>query len=496
MSDRQPVIQVQGVSKSFGGVHALQDVHFELFPGEVHAILGENGAGKSTLIKIMTGVYQPDAGEILLDGRPVRFASTREAQENGIAAIYQEPSLFPDLDVAENIMVGRQPMRRWGIDWKAMYREAESLLRRLGLSLDPRTKARELSVAQQQVVEIARALSINARVLIMDEPTSSLTLGEVEELFAIVRQLRDAGTAVVFISHRLEELFELADRVTILRDGTYVATSSMSGVTTADLIRMMVGRTLGELFPKQVIEPGEIALEVVGLGREGTFSDVSFQLRRGEILGMSGLIGAGRTNVARAIFGTEPATEGTIKLDGKPVVINSPDVAMALGIGYVPEDRKEHGLVLKMSIADNITLPVISDLATLGWLNAGREAQAAKEGSQQLSVKMARVDQQAGELSGGNQQKVVLAKWLGTRPRVLILDEPTRGIDVGTKAAVHALMSGLAAQGIAILMISSELPEVLGMSDRVLVMREGRVTGHFTRAEATQEKLMSAATAA
>ena len=496
MSDRQPAIQVQGVSKSFGGVHALQDVNFELFPGEVHAILGENGAGKSTLIKIMTGVYQPDAGEILLDGQPVRFAGTREAQEHGIAAIYQEPSLFPDLDVAENIMVGRQPTRRWGIDWKAMYRETNVILRRLGMSIDPRTKARELSVAQQQIVEIARALSINARVLIMDEPTSSLTLGEVEELFAIVRQLRESGTAIVFISHRLEELFALADRVTILRDGNYVATNSISGVTAADLIRMMVGRTLGELFPKQAVEPGEVALEVVGLGREGTFSGVSFQLRRGEILGMSGLIGAGRTNVARAIFGTEPATEGTIKLDGKPVVISSPDVAMALGIGYVPEDRKEHGLVLKMSIADNITLPVVSKFSTMGWLNARREAQAAMEGSQQLSVKMARVEQQAGELSGGNQQKVVLAKWLGTKPRVLILDEPTRGIDVGTKAAVHALMSGLAAQGIAILMISSELPEVLGMSDRILVMREGRVTGQFTRAEATQEKLMSAATAA
>src|SRR5947209_10018812 len=286
MSAKEPVMQVQHISKSFGGVHALQDVHLEIFAGEVHAILGENGAGKSTLIKILTGVHQPDTGEIVLDGEPVRFTDTRQAQVHGIAAIYQEPSLFPDLDVAENIMVGRHPVRRWGIDWKRVYEETGGLLRRLGLAVDPRTKARDLSVAQQQVVEIARALSTNARVLIMDEPTSSLTLREVEDLFAIVRQLRQAGTAIVFISHRLEELFALADRVTILRDGAYVGTRDMSSVTTEELIRMMVGRTLGELFPKQAVEAGEVVLEVEGLGVEGSFSDVSFQLRRGEILGM------------------------------------------------------------------------------------------------------------------------------------------------------------------------------------------------------------------
>jgi rhamnose transport system ATP-binding protein len=496
VSDKQPVIQVQHVSKSFGGVHALQDVQFEVVPGEVHALLGENGAGKSTLIKILTGFHQPDSGAILLDGRPVTFSGTRAAQEHGITAIYQEPSLFPDLDVAENIMVGRQPVRRWGIHWKDMYAEAGRLLKRLGLPIDPRTKSRDLSVAQQQVVEIARALSINARVLIMDEPTSSLTLREVEELFKIVRQLRDEGTAVVFISHRLEELYALADRVTILRDGTYVATRDMGSINTEELIRMMVGRALGDLFPKQAVEPGEVALEVEHLGVEGAFSGVSFQLRRGEIVGMSGLIGAGRTNVARALFGTEPATEGAIKIDGRPVSIKSPDEAMALGIGYVPEDRKEHGLVLDMSIADNITLPVLNRFARLGWLDRRRETATAKTSAQQLDVRMAGVDQKAGQLSGGNQQKVVLAKWLGTKPRVLILDEPTRGIDVGTKAAVHRLMSSLAAEGIAILMISSELPEILGMSDRVLVMREGRLTAEFARAQATQEKLMAAATVA
>jgi rhamnose transport system ATP-binding protein len=493
MINTPPIFHIQHVSKSFGGVHALQDVHFEIFPGEVHALLGENGAGKSTLIKIITGVYQPDAGELFFDGQPIHFSNTRAAQEHGIAAIYQEPSLFPDLDIAENIMIGRQPMGRLGVDWKRMYQEASVLLRRLGMALDPRTKARELSVAQQQVVEIARALSIDAKVLIMDEPTSSLTQHEVDELFTIVRQLRASGTAIVFISHRLEELFALADRVTTLRDGAYVGTRAMADVTTDDLIRMMVGRSLDDLFPKQAVTAGEVVLEVAGLGVAGNFADVSFQLRRGEILGMAGLIGAGRTNVARALFGTEPATTGTIKLDGKIVTIRSPDAAMALGIGYVPEDRKEHGLVLAMSIADNITLPVISTFARGGWLDARREREAAADGAKQLEVKMASVEQQAGQLSGGNQQKVVLAKWLGTHPRVLILDEPTRGIDVGTKAAVHALMSSLAAQGMAILMISSELPEILGMSDRILVMREGRLTGQFSRAEATQEQLMAAA---
>ncbi len=377
-----------------------------------------------------------------------------------------------------------------------MYQEAGQLLQRLGLTLSSRTKARELSVAQQQVVEIARALSINAKVLIMDEPTSSLTLHEVDELFAIVRQLRAAGTAIVFISHRLDELFALADRVTILRDGSYVGTQTMAEVTTDSLIRMMVGRTLGELFPKQPVVAGEVVLAVENLSVTGSFSGISFQLRRGEILGMAGLIGAGRTNVARALFGTEAATSGTIKLDGHAVTIRSPEQAMKLGISYVPEDRKEHGLVLPMSIADNVTLPVLRGFATRGWLNSTQARKVATVAAQRLEVKMATADQRVGDLSGGNQQKVVLAKWLGTQPCVLILDEPTRGIDVGTKAAVHHLMSSLAAQGLAILMISSELPEVLGMSDRILVMREGRLTAEFSRAEATQEGIMAAATSA
>ena len=494
-ADASSVIEVRHVSKAFGGVHALRDVSFAVRSGEIHALLGENGAGKSTLIKLMTGVYQPDAGEIWLDGRPVRFTGTRAALEQGVAAIYQEPSLFPDLDLAENIFVGRQPIRGGRVDWRQMYAAAAALLHRMGVTLDPRLKARALSVAQMQMVEIARAISVNARVLIMDEPTSSLTQREVEELFVIVRQLRDQGAAIIFISHRLAELFALADRVTVLRDGAYVDTQPMAGVTTERLIQMMVGRHLADLFPKQPVEPGAVLLELMGLSLPGRFAEIALTLRRGEIVGLAGLVGAGRTELAEALFGIEPAASGSISLDGRVVTIRSPEQAMALGIGYVPEDRKLHGLVLQMSIAENITLPMLKQFTWAGWLRKREERRAASADAARLEVKMTHVGQRAGELSGGNQQKVVLAKWLGTHPKVLILDEPTRGIDVGTKAAVHRLMSNLAAEGMAILMISSELPEILGMSDRILVMREGRLTGEFRRAEATQEQLMLAATA-
>jgi rhamnose transport system ATP-binding protein len=494
MSIAAPVIAAHDLTKAFGGVQALRGVHLEVFGGEVHALLGENGAGKSTLIKILTGVHQPDAGTIQLNQRPVRFAGTRDALDQGVAAIYQEPSLFPDLDIAENIFIGRQPLRARQVDWAAMYHEASTLLARLGLRLDPRTRARDLSVAQMQLVEIARAISVHARVLIMDEPTSSLTQREVDELFTVVRQLRTEGTAIVFISHRLEELFALADRVTVLRDGAYVGTEPMAGVTTDQLIRMMVGRDVADLFPKRSVPIGAPVLRVQNLSVPGRFAPVSFEVRQGEIVGMAGLIGAGRTEVAEAIFGAVPAQSGMIELDGKPVTIRSPADALALGIGYVPEDRKLHGLILQLSIAHNITLPVLHRFTRFGWLQQRAERVQATQDAARLEVKMASVDQPAGQLSGGNQQKVVLAKWLGTQPRLLILDEPTRGIDVGTKAAVHELMVQLAAAGMAILMISSELPEVLGMSDRILVMREGRITGEFTRAEASQERLMQAAT--
>jgi len=491
----QNILELKKISKSFSGVEVLHEVSLAVRPGEVHALLGENGAGKSTLVKIMTGVHQPDKGELLLNGEPVNFSDARESRQAGIAAIYQELSLFPDLDVAENIFAGRQPVTVGGrVDWRKLYAEAGRLLESLGVQLDLKQKARTLSIAQQQMVEIARAFSINARILIMDEPTSSLTLHEVDDLFRLVRRLREEGTAIIFISHRLEELYALADRVTVLRDGAYVDTRSMKDVTRDDLIRMMVGRTITNLFPKQDVRAGEVILKAEHLSRPGSFHDVSFELRRGEILGLAGLVGAGRTNLARAIFGVEPATAGSIQIDGQAVVITSPQQAIKLGLAYVPEDRQLHGLIPAMHITSNISLPMLSRYAQRGWLRDKVERKSTYEAARQMEVRANNIWQLARELSGGNQQKVVLAKWLSTNPRILILDEPTRGIDVGTKAAVHGLMSKLASEGMAILMISSELPEILGMSDRVIVMREGHVTGHFSRAEATQENIISAAT--
>ena len=490
-------LRMTNISKSFAGVHALRGVQLELHSGEVHALLGENGAGKSTLVKVITGVHQPDTGEIYLNDRRIHLGDPREAAAQGISAIYQELSIFPDLDIAENIFVGRRPTLVSGwVDWRKIYREAEQLLSSLGVHLNLKTKARYLSIAQQQMIEIARALSVNARILVMDEPTSALTLNEVADLFLIVRRLRETGTAILFISHRLEELFEIADKVTVLRDGGYVDTRSMDGVTQEDLIRMMVGRTIKDMFPKKDVEAGEVVLRVKNLTRKGSFKDVSFELRKGEILGMAGLVGAGRTEVSQAIFGVAPADEGTIEIEGQSVRITNPGQAMQHGLALVPEDRQHHGLVLPMDITDNITLPRLAHFTSRGWLNVKDAHGAAYQAATQMQVKATTVWQKARELSGGNQQKVVLAKWLSTNPRILILDEPTRGIDIGTKAEVHHLMSDLAAQGIAILMISSELPEVLGMSDRILVMHEGRVTGLFSRSEATQEKIMLAATQA
>jgi len=488
------ILRLAHINKSFSGVHALRDVHLDLRPGEVHALLGENGAGKSTLVKVITGVHRPDSGSMFLDEQQVHLSDPRDATLRGISAIYQELSIFPDLDIAENIFVGRRPTLAGGIvDWRKMYRESERLLGQLGIHMDLKTKARALSIAQQQMVEIARALSMNARILIMDEPTSALTLSEVADLFRIVRRLRDDGTAILFISHRLEELFEIADRVTVLRDGAYVDTRSMKGVTQDELIRMMVGRQVTELFPKKDVQQGDVVLRVKNLCRKGSFEDVSFDLHKGEIMGMAGLVGAGRTEVSQAIFGVDPATSGTIEIDGQPVQITNPQQAMRHGLALVPEDRQHHGLVLPVDITDNIVMPRLSQFTRRGWLRKKEAHQSAYESANRMEVKATTVWQKVQELSGGNQQKVVLAKWLSTNPHILILDEPTRGIDIGTKAAVHSLMSDLAAQGMAILMISSELPEVLGMSDRILVMREGRVTGLFERSEATQGKILQAA---
>jgi rhamnose transport system ATP-binding protein len=489
------VAELRGVEKSFGGVHALRGVDLALMPGEVHSLVGENGAGKSTLVRILGGVYQPDRGAVAIGGEDVRLHGPRDARARGIAVIHQEPALFPDLDVAENVFMGRQPLdRSRGIDWKRMYREVGELMRQLGVSLDPRAPVQGLSVADQQLVEIAKALSVDARVVVMDEPTAALSSRETEELFRIIRELRQRDVAVLFISHRLEEVFALSDSVTVLRDGGHVITASAAELDTTALIRHMVGRELGELFPKEAAEIGDPVLEVRGLTRDGVFRDVSFSLRRGEILGLAGLVGAGRSEVARAIFGIDALDAGEILRDGAPASIRTPHQAMKAGLAFVPEDRQHQGLVLEMAIADNATLPFLRRLTRFGLLNRRRERDVAGEFTRRLQVKSASLDQPVRALSGGNQQKVVLAKWLATDPKVLILDEPTRGIDIGTKAEVHRIISRLAAEGIAILLISSELPEVLGMADRVLVMHEGRLTGEFSRAEADQESIMRAAT--
>jgi rhamnose transport system ATP-binding protein len=494
LDHRAPAIELRGVRKSFGGVQAVRGVDLALMPGEIHAVVGENGAGKSTLVRILGGVYRPDEGSVVVEGERVDLHSPADARARGVAVIYQEPALFPDLDVAENIFMGRQPRGRLGIDWREMYREVGELMGSLGVALDPRTPIQGLSVADQQLVEIAKALSLDARVVVMDEPTAALSSRETEQLFRIVKGLRERGVAVLFISHRIEEVFELGDTVTVLRDGEHVITEPAAQLDAAVLIRHMVGRELGELFPKEHADIGAPLLEVRGLARQGVFEDVSFTLRRGEILGLAGLVGAGRTEIARALFGIDKLDSGEILLEGRPVAIRSPSDAVSAGLAFVPEDRQHQGLVLEMAIERNATLPILRRLTRLGLIQRRRERAVAREYTGRLQVKAAGLDLPATSLSGGNQQKVVLAKWLATDPSLLILDEPTRGIDIGTKAEVHRIVSGLAARGLGILLISSELPEVLAMADRVLVMHEGRITGEFGRDEADQEKIMHAAT--
>jgi rhamnose transport system ATP-binding protein len=491
----KPIVELISISKRFGAVQALRDVSLALYPGEVHALLGENGAGKSTVVKILGGIHSPDSGVIKIGGEEVELHSPAHAQHLGIAVIHQEPTLFPDLNVAENVFMGRHPRDRFGrVDWKRMYQEVEQLLAELDVPLSVYTPVQGLSVADQQLVEIAKALSLHARVLVMDEPTAALSAHEVEKLFAITRQLREHGVAILFVSHRLEEIFELADRITVLRDGAHVITAPAAQFTSEDLIRYMVGRELTALFPKSEAEIGDVLLDVRHLTRNGVFQDVSFQLRRGEILGFAGLVGAGRTEVARVIFGIDRADAGEIRIGNELVQISSPKDAMRHGLAYVPEDRRQQGLVMDFSIAANMTLPILQQVSRLGVVNRQRERQIATDYSQQLHVRSAGIDQLVKALSGGNQQKVVLAKWLITNPSLLILDEPTRGIDVGAKSEVHRIISDLAAKGLGIILISSELPEVLAMSDRVLVMHEGHLTGMFDRAEANQEKVMFAAT--
>jgi len=492
-----PVVALEDAYKSFGAVRALQGARLELYAGEAHALVGENGAGKSTLIKVLAGVHQPDSGTLTVDGEPVTFRSTADAMAAGIAVIYQEPTLFPDLTVAENIAVGRQPRGRAGaIDRRAMNRTAAELFTRLGVPIHPDRPARGLSIADQQLVEIAKALSVGARVLVMDEPTAALSGVEVDRLFAVVRGLREEGAAVLFISHRFAEVEELCQRVTVMRDGRHVSTDLMGEVTTDELVRRMVGRELSSMFAKEDVEPGEVLLEVEGLTREGVFADVTFQVRAGEIVALAGLVGSGRSEVVQSIFGVDPRDSGTVRVAGRTLPAGRPSAAMAAGLALVPEDRRQQGLILDLSIQRNITLPRSRRLATAGLLTGGSERRSAREWAERLHTRFSRLSDPVSTLSGGNQQKVVLAKWLSTEPKVLIVDEPTRGIDVATKAEVHRLMSALAARGVAVLAVSSELPEVLGMADRVLVMREGRLAADIPRAEATEESIIRAGTGA
>jgi rhamnose transport system ATP-binding protein len=491
-------LELSHITKVFPGVKALDDVQFDTHSGEIHALLGENGAGKSTLIKIISGVYKPNEGEIRLDGQPIHFNNPHEAQQKGIATIYQELSLFPELTVAENIFLGHAPHRRVGpfrrLDWRTMNAEARRLLASLNIhDLDPQRNIGSLSVGNRQRVEIVKALSLNARVLIMDEPTASLTEADVERLFEIVRLLRERRVAIIYISHRLQEVYQLADRVTVLRDGKYIATKPVSETKERDLISMMVMRSIDNMFPKLEGEIGEPVLEVRHLTREPVTRDVSFQVRAGEIVGLAGLVGAGRSELGQALFGTLPARSGEIYVNGKRAHIRHPAHSVQLGIAYVPEDRGTQGLVKQMTVRENISLAVLRALSYATFIDPRKERSVAKEAIQQLNIRTYSLDQIVNKLSGGNQQKIVVSKWLASKPRVLIMDEPTRGIDVGTKAEIHRLMSELAVRRrMAILMISSELPEILGMSDRVLVMREGRIVAEFSRAEATQEKIASA----
>ncbi len=494
----EPLVEMTGISKSFPGVRALDDCRFELLPGEVHALVGENGAGKSTLMNILAGIYHRDAGTIRVKGQEVEVASPRAAQNLGISIIHQELNLMGHLTVAQNIFIGREPrgVAPFVLDEKRLNAKTRELLETLHIKLDPRARVSSLAVAQQQMVEIAKALSFNSDVLIMDEPTAALTDTEIDELFGIIRHLRERGAGIVHISHRLEELKQISDRVTVMRDGRYIDTLRTAEADIGSIISMMVGRTIFDATPELPEHPDpDVVLEVRDLNRGRVVRDVSFQLHRGEILGFSGLVGAGRTEVVRAVFGADPHDSGEILVHGKPVTIRTPADAVAHGIGYLSEDRKQYGLALKMDVEANVVLASLRRFTgRLGLIKFGRTRAVAEERVKSLAIKTPSIAQRARNLSGGNQQKVVIAKWLTAETEILIFDEPTRGIDVGAKSEIYRLLNDLAQQGRSIIMISSELPEILRMSHRILVMCEGRITGELSSAEATQEKIMTLAT--
>jgi rhamnose transport system ATP-binding protein len=482
------------VSKAFGAVKAVIDASLELIAGEAHALVGENGAGKSTLVKMLAGVHQPDGGEIRIDGTPVALNSPAIARDAGIAVIYQEPTLFPDLDVAENVFMGRLPRHGRGqVDRAAMRAQVRAVMERLGVRLDPNRLTRGLSIADQQIIEIAKALTLDAKVIVMDEPTAALSAAEVARLMRVIETLRADGKAVVFISHRLDEVFAICQRVTVMRDGRSVLASPASDLTSDMLVRAMVGRDIEKRERVAGAGTGEVVLKVQRLTREGKFVDVSFEVRAGEIVGLAGLVGAGRTEIAQAIFGVDRYDAGSVTISGQPLKKGSPTAAMAAGIGFVPEDRRQHGLVMEESIERNIVMASLARVRRAGLIAAGASRAFATTWSQRLQIKYNRLADPVSTLSGGNQQKVVLAKWLSRQPTLLIVDEPTRGIDVGTKAEVHRLLTDLAAENVALLVISSELPEVLLLADRILVIREGRLVRELANEDASEEAVIAAA---
>ncbi len=494
MTSMHSALRMLDISKQFPGVRALSHVSLTVRFGTIHAIVGENGAGKSTLMKILSGSYAPTSGTIEINGAEVRMHNPGDAQKLGVRMVHQELNLVPDLSVAENVFLGRMPKKRGMVDRGEMIRNTKRVLDELGATIDPNKRLGDLTVSQQQLVEIAKAYSAGPRIIVLDEPTSSLSEHEASTLFSVLHKMRDAGIAIIYISHRLREVLDIADEVTVLRDGAMIETRPITGVTSSDMIRLMVGRDVSDLFPKAQASIGAPVLEVENLSDGEHFSGVSFDVRAGEIVGLTGLVGAGRTEVARAIFGLSRATAGSIRINGVAVDPRSPAAAVRAGIAYVPEDRKSDGIVPGMSVRENISLPIIRALARLGWIDYPREKQLAQQYAERFSIVPADPERRIGTLSGGNQQKAVLAKWLAAKPALLILDEPTRGVDVGAKSDIHSIVGELVAEGIAVLMISSELPEVLAVCDRVVVMHEGRAASPLTRDQLSEEKIMSLAT--
>lgn len=489
------VLEMKGISKAFPGVKALNDMQFQLKKGEIHALMGENGAGKSTFIKIITGVHQPTEGEMLLLGEKVSFQNPKQAQQQGIAAIYQHVTSYPDLSVTENIFMNhevRHPVWKT-LNWREMHKQARQLLRDLGSSLDPKTQMNTLSVAQQQIVEIAKAISTKAKIIIMDEPTAALTARESEELYRITEKLRDEGTSIIFISHRFEDMYRLASRVTVLRDSNYIGTWDVEDISNEKLIVAMVGREINQIFPDKKTSAGETVLEVKNLSKLGEFDDISFSIKSGEILGMTGLVGAGRTEVCQAIFGITAFDKGEILLSGSSIRNKNPQAAMDNGIGYLAEDRLDQGLLVDWSIEKNITLANLTDLSTLTWIHRDKEKRQAKEFGEKVHIKATSIFDSVHSLSGGNQQKVAVAKLLTKDLKVILLDEPTKGVDIGAKAAIYEIVQKLAEAGYAVLFVSSEMPEILGMSDRILVMKEGKIAADFVNRGITQEMILEAA---